>query len=82
MSALSSSISYALGLETPPVARCTVHATFGAGGETQRTIVELSAVADGHFQPPKVAMSVSLSALRALSTSGDRLKFVGGGTIN
>ena len=66
---LSSKI-YEVGLETPPVARWAAHATFGAGAEAQHQKLELSTLENGHFQPPKGAVGVSLKRLRRTPPTG------------
>ena len=58
-----------LSLETPPAAPPPGGATFGAGAEAQHQILELSTLENGHFQPPKGAVGVSLKRLRR-TTSG------------
>ena len=59
---------YALGLETPPAARSRRDATFGAGAWAERIILDASALENGHFQPPKGAVGVSLKRLRRTTT--------------
>ena len=49
-----------LGLETPPVAPPTVCATFGAEPKLSAGIFDDSTPENGHFQPPKGAVGVSL----------------------
>ena len=66
-----------LSLETPPAAPPPGGATFGAGAEAQHQILELSTLENGHFQPPKGAVGVSLKRLRRTPPTGGEVIKVG-----